>query len=71
MTFDRICELLRAELGVDAPVTMDTNIRADLGLDSVDLAELVLLVEEEFNLEPDAEAADICTVGQLVRYIEK
>jgi acyl carrier protein len=58
-------------MGVEAPITMETNILTDLGLDSVDLAELVILVEEEFNLEPAAGAEDIRTVGQLVRFIEK
>ncbi len=71
MPFDKVCALLRAQMGVEAPITMEPNILTDLGLDSVDLAELVILVEEEFNLEPAAGAEDIRTVGQLVRFIEK
>ncbi|MGI6028658.1 MAG: acyl carrier protein [Candidatus Heteroscillospira sp.] len=71
MIFERVCELIRSQLDVSGDITAGTDIIADLGVDSVDLAELVVLVEEEFSLPPTARAMqDIRTVGQLVALIE-
>ena len=71
MVFERVCGLIRAQLDVSGEITADTDIVEDLGVDSVDLAELVVLVEEEFALPPTVRATqDIHTVGQLVELIE-
>lgn len=60
-------------LGVGAEeVTMEANFRADLGADSLDDIELIMAVEEEFDIEiPDEEAEYLLTVGDAVRFIEK
>ena len=71
MVFEKVCELIRSQLDVSGEITMETNIIEDLGVDSVDLAELVVIAEEEFALPPMARAAqDVHTVGQLVALIE-
>lgn len=52
------------ELGEDA------RIMEDLGADSLDTTEIIMALEEEFNLEIDDEANNIQTVGDAVRYIK-
>ncbi len=73
---DRIFQRLRAiiaeVLGVDeALITLDAHFRRDLRADSLDLVELVMRLEEEFEGEiRDTEVQQITTVGDAVRYIE-
>ena len=59
-------------LGVDeAAVTMEASFKDDLGADSLDVVELVMELEDEFDLEISDEAAEkITTVGEVVKYIE-
>jgi acyl carrier protein len=53
-------------------VTLDANFIDDLGADSLDLVELIMGIEEEFNLEiPDGEAEKVVTVGDVVDYIKE
>ena len=52
-------------------VTMDASITDDLGADSLDVVDLVMSLEEEFDVEiPDNQVENIKTVGDIVRYIE-
>ena len=52
-------------------ITMDSVITDDLGADSLDLVDLLMSVEDEFDVEvPDDDVLKIKTVGDLVRYIE-
>ena len=52
-------------------VTMDASITGDLGADSLDIVDLVMSLEEEFDTEiPDEEIENIKTVGDIVKYIE-
>ncbi len=51
-------------------VTMDAKFIDDLGADSLDLTELLMKLEEEYNVDIDDEANEIQTVGDAVRYIE-
>lgn len=71
-TIERIKEILVEELGVNPEqVTYDVTFIEDLGCDSLDILELVMAIEDEFNLEiPDEDAEKICTVGDAVKYIE-
>ncbi|MEY4479677.1 MAG: hypothetical protein RLZZ267_355 [Bacillota bacterium] len=59
-------------LGVDeAEVTMEASFKDDLGADSLDVVELVMELEDEFDLEISDEAAEkITSVGEVVKYIE-
>ena len=64
--------LLAGQLDVDADtVTVTSNIQDDLGADSLDVVDLVMSLEEEFDMEiPDEAVANIKTVGDIVKYIE-
>lgn len=63
-----LCEQL--DLEEDA-VTMDSDIMEDFDADSLDLADLVMTMEDEFHLEvPDEEIEKFRTVGDIVRYVE-
>ncbi|HHV93149.1 MAG TPA: acyl carrier protein [Firmicutes bacterium] len=69
---ERVKEIVVEQLGVDPDeVTNDASFVDDLGADSLDLVELVMALEEEFDLEiPDEDAEKITTVGDAVRYIK-
>ena len=72
MIFDRIKEILAEQLDADTEeMTMDTDIARDLGADSLDVVELLMSIEDEFQVEiPDEEIENIKTIGELVKYIE-
>jgi acyl carrier protein len=52
-------------------VTMDAKFIDDLGADSLDLTELLMALEEEYNIDIDDEANEIQTVGDAVKYIQQ
>ncbi|MBI1979786.1 MAG: acyl carrier protein [Elusimicrobia bacterium] len=68
----KVKEIIVENLGVDgATVTPQASFVNDLGADSLDTVELVMALEEEFDLEiPDEEAEKIQTVGQAIDYIK-
>ena len=72
-TFDKVKEIVVEQLGVDAAeVTIDSTFIDDLGADSLDIVELIMAFEEEFNVEiPDDVAEKIKTVRDTVEYIDK
>lgn len=72
MVFDRVKELIVEELNISAEkVTMEARLVEDLEADSLDAVELIMQLEEEYNLQIDDNAAEtIKTVGDLVHYIE-
>jgi acyl carrier protein len=72
-TFDKVKEIVVEQLGVDeADVTLDSTFIDDLGADSLDIVELIMAFEEEFNIEiPDEAAEKIKTVRDAVEYIDK
>ena len=72
MVFDKVKELIVEQLDVDEDsVTSGANIQDDLGADSLDVVDLVMSLEEEFDLEiPDEAVETIKTVGDIVKYIE-
>ncbi|SDF77185.1 acyl carrier protein [Sporolituus thermophilus] len=72
-TFDKVKEIVVEQLGVDeADVTMESTFIDDLGADSLDIVELIMAFEEEFNIEiPDEVAEKIKTVKDAVEYIDK
>ena len=69
---ERVTEIVADQLGVDKEkITADTSFVNDLGADSLDTVELVMELEEEFDVNiPDDAAEKIQTVGQAVEYIE-
>ncbi len=72
MVFEKVREILVDQLDVEEDaVTMDASITVDLGADSLDIVDLVMSLEEEFDTEiPDEEIENIKTVGDIVKYIE-
>lgn len=73
MIFEKIKELLADQLDANAnEMTMDTDIANDLGADSLDVVELLMSIEDEFEVEiPDEQIENIKTIGDLTRYIEE
>lgn len=71
--FDRVKEVIVDQLGADeAAVTMDASFVDDLGADSLDIVELIMGLEAEFDIEiPDEDAEKIRTVGDAVNYIKE
>ena len=72
MVFEKVRDILVDQLDVEEEkVTMDASITDDLGADSLDVVDLVMSLEEEFDVEiPDTQVENIKTVGDIVRYIE-
>lgn len=70
--FDKVKEIIIEQLGVaDTAVTMEASFIDDLGADSLDIVELIMALEEQFDTEiPDADAEKIVTVGDVVDYIK-
>ena len=73
MVFEKVKGILCDQLDIDEDsVTMDSVITEDFGADSLDFVDLVMTLEEEFEVEiPDDEIKNIRTVGDVVRYIEQ
>ena len=71
-TFDKVKAIVVEQLGVDeAEVTIDSTFIDDLGADSLDIVELIMAFEEEFNVDiPDDVAEKIKTVKDTVEYID-
>ena len=72
-TFDRVKKIVVEQLGVEADeVQMSSTFVDDLGEDSLDIVELIMAFEEEFNIEiPDEKAEKIKTVEDVVKYIDE
>ncbi len=72
MEFEKIREIIAEQLGIDEnAVSLDTAFVDDLGADSLDLVELIMALEEAFDMEiPDTEAEKIVTVKDAVDYIK-
>ena len=73
MMFEKIREIICDQLELEEDVvTMDAILLEDLGADSIDLADLVMTFEDEFDLEiSDDDLENIKTVGDIVKYIEE
>ncbi len=72
MEFEKIKEIVVDRLGVDEDkVTLEASFIDDLGADSLDIVELIMAMEEEFDLQiPDEDAEKISTVGDAVNYVK-
>ena len=72
-TFQKVRSIVSEQLSVDSEeVKSDSNFQNDLGADSLDTVELVMALEEAFDIEiPDEAAEGIATVGDAVKFIEE
>jgi len=70
---ERVSSIIVEQLGVNADqVVAEASFTEDLGADSLDQVELILALEEEFQLEiPDEEAEKIASVGDAIKYIQE
>ena len=70
---DRVIEIVSSQLGVSKEnITAETSFISDLGADSLDTVELVMALEEAFDIEiPDEAAEGITTVGDAMKYIQE
>ena len=70
---ERVISIVAEQLGVDKEkITTETSFVNDLGADSLDTVELVMELEEEFEVDiPDDAAEKIQTVGQAIEFIEQ
>ena len=70
--FDKLKDILVEELQIDADeITADSELSADLGINSIELADLVMLCEEKFNLTIEyEELSKVITVGDVANYLE-
>ncbi|MEN8694892.1 MAG: acyl carrier protein [Akkermansiaceae bacterium] len=70
---EKVTEIIVEQLGVSADqVKPESKMIEDLGADSLDAVELVMAVEEEFDIEvPDEEAEKLTSVGDIIAHVEK
>ena len=72
--FEKLCALIAEQFGVDADsITTETAFVDDLGADSVDLVDLSMALEEEFEMEEmeEDDIGSIVTVGDLYKYMQE
>ncbi|HZK40576.1 MAG: acyl carrier protein [Atribacterota bacterium] len=72
-SMDRIKKIIVDQLGVDeSKITENSSFIDDLGADSLDIVELIMAFEEEFDIEiPDEDAEKMKTIGDAVKYLSK
>ncbi|SHI63989.1 acyl carrier protein [Geosporobacter subterraneus DSM 17957] len=73
MVFEKIKQIIIDQLGLDddAEITMDTSLMRDLEADSLDAVEIIMGIEDEFDVEiPDEDAEAFKNIGDIVRYVE-
>ena len=73
MVFEKIKAILAEQFDIDEDqITEETDIQQDLGADSLDVVDLVMTIEDEFEVEvPDDQIETVRTVADLVSFIEK
>ncbi len=73
MVLEKVKKILSEQFSADEnTITENTNIAEDLGADSLDVVDILMSIEDEFEVEvPDEEIDKIRTVGELVNYIKR
>lgn len=73
MIFEKVREIIAEQLGIDKDeITMETDMMKDLEADSLDAVEVIMAIEDEFELEiPDEDAEQFQLVSALVKYVEE
>lgn len=73
MMFERVREIIATTIDVNADeITMETSLQDDLGADSLDILEMIMVLEDEYSIAIDIESemADITTVGDVVEFLK-
>jgi len=72
MIFEKVRDIIAEQLGLEKDeINMDSSFVDDLGADSLDIVELVMALEEEFDIEiPDEDAEKVSAVKDVVEYIK-
>lgn len=73
MAFEKIKEIIVEQLGVEEDaITLSTHLMKDLEADSLDAVEIIMAIEDEYDIEiPDDEAEKFQLIGDIVKYIEE
>jgi acyl carrier protein len=73
MVLEKVKSILSEQFDAEEDtITPETNIQDDLGADSLDVVDLLMSIEDEFDIEiPDDQVENLKTVGELVKYIEE
>lgn len=74
MAFNKIKDIIIEQLGLeeDINITMETSLIGDLEADSLDAVEVIMAIEDEFDIEiPDEDAEDFKNIGDIVKYVEE
>lgn len=73
MVLDKIKEFIVEQLGVsEEDIQPETNLMKDLEADSLDAVEIIMAIEDEYDIEiPDEDAEKFQTIGDIVNYVEK
>ena len=73
MVFDKIKEIVIEQLGVEeSAISSTTHLMKDLEADSLDAVEIIMAIEDEFDIEiPDEDAEKFQIVGDIVKYVEE
>ena len=71
--FEKVIDIIVEQLGLDDSdsLAMETSLKEDLDADSLDAVEVIMALEEAFDIEiPDEDAENFKTIGDIVEYIE-
>ena len=73
MSFEKIKSIIVEQLSADdSAITMETSLMKDLEADSLDAVEIMMAIEDEFDIEiPDEDAEKFQSVGDIVRYVDE
>lgn len=73
MAFDKIKEIIAEQLNVEeSQIAMDTHLMKDLEADSLDAVEIIMAIEDEFDIEiPEEDADKFQCIGDIVKYVEE
>jgi acyl carrier protein len=74
MVFEKIKDIITEQLGLeeDVEITMETSLMSDLEADSLDAVEIIMAIEDEFDVEiPDEDAEQFKNLGDIVNYVKE
>ena len=73
MIFETVRDIIAEQLGAEKEdITMETSLTKDLEADSLDAVEIIMAIEDEYEIEiPDEEAEQFQIVGNIVKYVEE